>query len=103
MSKLVNLVLGDNELSGSLPADMCSNLPFLARVRLYGNQLSGAIPTNLTLCSQLQVLSLSGNSFSGEIPAEIGYLTSLQTLYIGSNNLKGILLIHEYLTWQIIR
>ncbi|XP_047956544.1 LRR receptor-like serine/threonine-protein kinase EFR [Salvia hispanica] len=53
--------------------------------------MNGGIPTNLSLCSQLQVLSLSENSFNGQIPAEIGYLTSLRILYLGSNNLKGTL------------
>ncbi|XP_047945555.1 receptor kinase-like protein Xa21 [Salvia hispanica] len=54
-------------------------------------ELSGPIPSNLSLCSQLQVVSLSKNSFNGQIPAEVGYLTSLQVLFLGSNNLKGTL------------
>ncbi|XP_057803816.1 LRR receptor-like serine/threonine-protein kinase EFR [Salvia miltiorrhiza] len=70
---------------------MCSNLPFLTMLGLSGNQLSGAIPTNLSQCSGLELLGLSYNSFSGEIPSEIGYLTSLQILYLGGNNLNGIL------------
>ncbi|XP_057803834.1 probable LRR receptor-like serine/threonine-protein kinase At3g47570 [Salvia miltiorrhiza] len=70
---------------------MCRNLPFLAGIYLSYNQLSGAIPTNLSQCLRLEVLGLSYNSFSGEIPSEIGYLTSLQNLALGGNNLNGIL------------
>ena len=93
MSKMESMALGDNELSGSLPTDICSNLPFLAGIYLPGNQLSGAIPTNLSLCSHLKGLSLSNNSFNGQIPAEIGYLTSLRALHLGANNLNGIVLV----------
>ncbi|XP_057799483.1 receptor kinase-like protein Xa21 [Salvia miltiorrhiza] len=91
ISTLVTIALRDNELSGSLLTDMCNNLPFLGGIYLSYNQLSGAIPTNLSQCSRLEVLSLSYNSFSGEIPSEIGYLTSLQILALGGNNLNGIL------------
>ncbi|XP_057803778.1 probable LRR receptor-like serine/threonine-protein kinase At3g47570 [Salvia miltiorrhiza] len=89
--KFISLRL--NNFTGDIPPmfDMCRNLPFLGGIYLSENQLSGAIPTNVSQCSRLEVLSLSYNSFSGEIPSEIGFLTSLQYLALGGNNLNGIL------------
>ncbi|KAI3466146.1 hypothetical protein Pfo_022809 [Paulownia fortunei] len=90
LSTLETIAFTSNELSGSLPIDLCGNLPFLEGIYLSYNQLSGQIPSNLSECSQLQLLSLSYNSFSGQIPREIGKLKSLQTLFLRGNHLIGI-------------
>ncbi|XP_042065253.1 receptor kinase-like protein Xa21 [Salvia splendens] len=70
---------------------MCTNIPFLVQIYFSINQLSGAIPTNLSQCSELQQVSLSYNLFTGQIPAKIGDLTSLHTLFLGGNYLNGTL------------
>ncbi|KAH9714598.1 protein kinase domain-containing protein [Citrus sinensis] len=49
----------------------------------------GAIPSNLSNCTYLRILSLAYNDFSGAIPREIGNLTKLKGLYLGANRLQG--------------
>ncbi|XP_057797605.1 probable LRR receptor-like serine/threonine-protein kinase At3g47570 [Salvia miltiorrhiza] len=91
MSSLQRLAFRANGLSGNLPNDLCANLPFIQGIYLAINQLSGLIPSNLSQCSQLQLLSLDINSFSGQIPAAIGDLKSLQVLQLSRNQLTGTL------------
>ncbi|KAG8365053.1 hypothetical protein BUALT_Bualt18G0063000 [Buddleja alternifolia] len=91
LSSLKSFGFTSNTLSGILPSDMCRYLPFIKEIHLSFNQFSGQIPSNISECSQLQVLSLSENYFSGHIPGDIGKLTSLQILYLGTNNLTGLL------------
>ncbi|KAG8365056.1 hypothetical protein BUALT_Bualt18G0063300 [Buddleja alternifolia] len=91
LSSLKSFGFTSNTLSGILPSDMCRYLPFIKEIHLSFNQFSGQIPSNISECSQLQVLSLSENYFSGHIPGDIGKLTSLQILYLGTNNLTGVI------------
>ncbi|XP_047258921.1 LRR receptor-like serine/threonine-protein kinase EFR isoform X2 [Capsicum annuum] len=49
------------------------------------------MPTSLSNCSQLQLLSLSVNEFDGPIYSEIGRLSNLQKLYLGYNHFTGII------------
>ncbi|KAG8365552.1 hypothetical protein BUALT_Bualt18G0116900 [Buddleja alternifolia] len=91
LSNLKAFAFTSNTLSGILPSDICRNLPFLEGIFLSLNQFSGQIPSNLSKCSQLQILSLSSNYFSGHIPEEIGRLASLQSLALGSNDLNGVI------------
>ena len=80
----------DNELSDLFPRDICSNMPNIKKLYLYGNQLEGQIPPNIWKCTHLEVLALSGNHFSGNIPFEIGKLSMLRELYLGFNDFQGI-------------
>ncbi|XP_049361159.1 probable LRR receptor-like serine/threonine-protein kinase At3g47570 [Solanum verrucosum] len=78
-----------NSLSGNLPNGLCNGLPILKQLHLSGNKLDGHMPTSLSNCSQLQILSLSENDFDGPIHSEIGRLSNLQFLYLGSNHFTG--------------
>ncbi|GAU15765.1 hypothetical protein TSUD_235810 [Trifolium subterraneum] len=51
--------------------------------------MTGEIPTNLSSCSDLQVLFLHGNHLIGQIPIGISSLHKLQKLWIANNNLTG--------------
>lgn len=91
MSSLKTLGLGENELSGSLPDQICQKLGVLEGLYLSHNKLSGPIPSKWLQCKELQTLSLSFNLFTGSIPLSIGNLTKLNTLYLGNNSLtRGI-------------
>ncbi|KAH9667909.1 protein kinase domain-containing protein [Citrus sinensis] len=99
VSTLKFIELQDNSLSGSLssitdlsgeiPTNICSNLPFLEFLSLSPNMFHGGIPSTLSNCTYLRILSLAYNDFSGAIPREIGNLTKLKVLYIGANRLQG--------------
>lgn len=72
-----------NELSGSLPD--FSKLPKLQNMVLYDNQFTGSIP-NFQL-PQLRLIYLSNNKLEGNIPAFD--LPEVTGLYIGHNQLTG--------------
>ena len=61
-------------------------LPFLEHLELGNNLLSGSIPAELGLFTGLRTLDVSGNRLNGPIPAELSNLTSLETLYLGGGN-----------------
>ncbi|KAL3641351.1 hypothetical protein CASFOL_016319 [Castilleja foliolosa] len=81
-------VVYNEQLSGTLPSDMCNNLPNLTILTFTGDQIEGQIPRNIWKCRVLEALSLSINSFNGEIPSEIGSLSMLRQLYLGFNDFK---------------
>ncbi|XP_020417678.1 putative receptor-like protein kinase At3g47110 [Prunus persica] len=91
MSSLTNLNLHGNNLSGSLPDNICQQLPSLQELDLGLNQFDGPLPSKLWQCTQLLFLSLEENNFSGSIPRKIGNLTQLREIYLGVNNLTGII------------
>ncbi|XP_048133468.1 putative receptor-like protein kinase At3g47110 [Rhodamnia argentea] len=86
---LTSVMLMYNDLSGSLPSDLCYRWPTIQRLLLSYNQFSGLLPETLTQCEELLVLSLSFNRFQGSIPRGIDSLQKLQELYLGTNNLTG--------------
>ena len=63
-----------------------ANLQYLY---LSENELSGTIPAELARLTNLQTLSLYGNALSGPIPAGLGNLTNLEDLYLFANPLTG--------------
>ena len=88
---LVGLVMGANNLRGTLPPEL-ENLQNLLILALLGNEgLTGPIPPELGNLKQLQTLYLSANSLSGEIPPELGNLKQLQTLYLFDNSHSGVI------------
>ena len=85
---VTELVLDDNNLTGTLPAQL-GNLAHLRRLVLDTNELTGRIPAELGNLGELTVLDLSWNALDGSIPSELGMLTGLDTLDLFSNNLSG--------------
>ena len=85
---LERLDLGGNQLSGELPAELGSLLS-LAESDLANNQLSGELPAELGSLLNLRLLDLSDNQLSGEIPAELGGLPNLRRLDLANNQLSG--------------
>lgn len=76
---------------------MCHKLPNLRGLYLTSNKLNGELPSNLTGCSVIQLLSLSSNEFSGRIPRANGSMKMLEGLYLARNNLKGMTLVFVFL------
>ncbi|KAK4484684.1 hypothetical protein RD792_007273 [Penstemon davidsonii] len=89
ISSLQRISFTRNQLSGTLPPSICHHLPNLKILRLSYNQLGGNIPQSLTICAELNEISMSYNNFSGNIPMQIGNLSQLQILNLGRNILTG--------------
>ena len=86
--RVTSLDLSSNELSGAIPPEL-SNLVDLRGLFLSSNQLSGEIPPELGSLVDLGLLHLSDNRLSGEIPTELGNLTDLSGLHLSRNRLSG--------------
>ncbi len=85
---VTELVLPENNLTGTLPAQL-GDLTHLRRLVLDNNELTGRIPPELDNLGELTMLDLSWNALEGSIPSELGMLTSLDTLDLFSNDLTG--------------
>ena len=90
MSSISDIRLTNNRLSGELPKNIGSYLPYLKALFLDKNMLHGKIPSALSNCKQLQQLHLQFNNLSGAIPKEIGNLTMLKWIDLGYNKLHGM-------------
>ena len=86
--RVTALWLFGNQLTGEIPVEL-SQLSQLQLLYLSSNQLTGEIPVELSQLSQLQDLSLYNNQLTGEIPVELSQLSQLQLLYLSSNQLTG--------------
>ncbi|KNA24771.1 hypothetical protein SOVF_012540 [Spinacia oleracea] len=70
-SMLMILDLGNNDLSGHIPAEI-ENLINLEVLVLRGNQFHGQVPVQLCKLLTLSILDLSSNSLYGSIPTCLG-------------------------------
>ena len=106
---VILILLGDNEIFGTIPKLLKNhvNLIFLdlngnhftciipttfekmERLGLFGNRLSGEIPTSLDNLTQLFEIALLNNGFEGTIPPSLVNRQNLQFLDISQNNLNG--------------
>ncbi|XP_010551471.1 PREDICTED: probable inactive receptor kinase At1g27190 [Tarenaya hassleriana] len=86
---LQSLDLSDNDLSGPIPSQICSWLPYLVTLDLSGNKLGGSIPAQIVDCKFLNSLALNDNKLSGSIPTELSRLDRLRRLSLADNDLSG--------------
>jgi len=82
--------LWGNNLSGTLPSEL-GGLSFLTILFLQNNNLSGIIPPELGNLTNLEFLRLNVNNLSGPIPPELETLNQLTELQLNDNNLSGII------------
>ncbi|KAI9116287.1 hypothetical protein K1719_012454 [Acacia pycnantha] len=89
-SKLKSLGLTVNFMEGSLPESIIS-LTSLIELSLGNNNLTGSLPQQGGLCNMknLVYLDLSSNKFDGQLPMCLGNLTSLRTLRLFNNSFEG--------------
>jgi len=83
---LQELDLSFNNITGTL--SKLSVFSSLKTLSLGENHLSGKIPQDIILPSQLESLSIQMNSFEGGIPKSFGNACALHLLDISSNNLN---------------
>ncbi|XP_051118442.1 inactive LRR receptor-like serine/threonine-protein kinase BIR2 [Andrographis paniculata] len=86
---LQTLNLAGNSLSGNIPPQICTWLPYLVTLDLSRNGLTGPIPPDLANCSYLNELILDDNKLSGTIPNQISNLGRLRKFTASSNDLSG--------------
>ncbi|CAN6694914.1 unnamed protein product [Malus baccata var. baccata] len=89
ISSLTTLALFGNNMSGSLPDNICEHLSSVRRINLGQNQFDGLIPSKLWQCKELRLVSFEYNNFRGSIPKSLGNLTYLSKIYLYHNNLEG--------------
>ncbi|KAK6913181.1 Serine-threonine/tyrosine-protein kinase, catalytic domain [Dillenia turbinata] len=83
------LDLSGNNLSGSIPSQICTWLPFLVTLDLSSNDFTGEIPPDLVNCMYLNYLILSNNKLSGSIPYQFSSLARLKKFSVANNELTG--------------
>ncbi|XP_027337686.1 inactive LRR receptor-like serine/threonine-protein kinase BIR2 [Abrus precatorius] len=88
-SSLNGLDLSMNNLSGAIPSDIATLLPFVVFLDLSSNKFSGVIPSSLANCSYMNALKLDQNQLSGQIPQQLGLLQRLKTFTVSNNLLTG--------------
>ena len=85
LTKLRDLSLANNELSGTIP-DWLGSLIDLKHLQLNNNDLAGNIPPKLGDLTKLVKLSLSGNALTGCIPSSLAsHAATINPQQDGSN------------------
>jgi hypothetical protein len=81
------------QIAGEIQGKSASltNSSVLEQLDLSGNNLTGALPTEIGKLSRLQVLRLSNNAFSGALPAQIGECNHLEVLDVRNNQFSSAL------------
>nr|GME08850.1 receptor-like protein 12 [Ipomoea batatas] len=92
LSKIVNINLGTNLLSGRIPPSVFS-LPSLQKLVLSSNLFDGQVDNDdeylNVSASQLDTLDLSSNRLNGSIPEHFFKLSKLNVLLLSSNSFSG--------------
>ncbi|KAG5107895.1 hypothetical protein JHK84_044802 [Glycine max] len=88
-SSLTGLDLSINKLSGTIPGDISTLIPFATSIDLSTNEFSGAIPVSLANCTFLNTLKLDQNRLTGQIPPQFGVLSRIKVFSVSNNLLTG--------------
>lgn len=68
---------------------VCNEKGVLTEIRLESYALSGILPRDLHVFTDLEVIDLKTNMIKGTIPPSWGKFTNLKTLHLGVNQLTG--------------
>ncbi|CAL5406899.1 unnamed protein product [Camellia sinensis] len=88
LSSLLNLYLHDNHLVGSIQLEI-GNLINLEQLDVSRNMLYGKIPSTLGSCVKLRFLYIQSNNFWGTLPSSLSYLRGIEELDLSHNNFSG--------------
>jgi len=86
---VTHLDLGQSGLTGSIPSEIWI-LTNLTHLNLGHNQFTGSIPPEIGNLINLTNLNLQVNQLTGSIPSEIGNLTKLTSLALAGNKFTSI-------------
>eukprot|EP00934_Nitzschia_sp_Nitz4_P004633 Nitzschia sp. Nitz4//scaffold187_size43274//298//3240//NITZ4_007327-RA/size43274-processed-gene-0.66-mRNA-1//1//CDS//3329539789//4623//frame0 len=87
----VELLMGDNMISGTLHADWSESLTNLRTLSLGANSIEGFIPLEWVGFSSLTQLDLQDNHLVGAIPPSLATMSHLMYLFVQNNRLTGTL------------
>ncbi|CAI9267407.1 unnamed protein product [Lactuca saligna] len=85
---MTGLDQSSNKLTGEIPQEL-GLLSQIRALNLSHNHLTGPIPVNFSNLAKIESLDLSSNSLTGKVPSELIKLTSLSTFNVSHNNLSG--------------
>jgi hypothetical protein len=77
-----------NELNGTLPETWATGMPLLQILSMSTNRITGTLPTNIGLLSDLRFLGVS-TAMTGALPTELGLLSSLQEAELHRTSFTG--------------
>jgi Leucine-rich repeat (LRR) protein len=86
---IARLRIDNNLLSGPFPDVFGTYNSSLVRLYADGNDFTGPVPSWVCSMSKLQELSISSNHLTGTVPECIGYMPSLKTIRLSNNQLDG--------------
>ncbi|KAL7616490.1 hypothetical protein Lser_V15G01266 [Lactuca serriola] len=85
---MTGLDLSSNKLTGEIPQEL-GLLSQIRALNLSHNQLTGPIPVNFSNLANIESLDLSSNGLTSIIPSQLVQLTFLEVLNVSHNNLSG--------------
>jgi len=77
-------------VSGSIPTEM-GLLSNIQRLSLYNTKVNGTLPTEIGMLTALTTLSIHNNFIVGQFPSEIGLCTGLRHIFAYKNEFTGTL------------
>mmetsp|Transcript_24032 Transcript_24032/g.39748 ORF Transcript_24032/g.39748 Transcript_24032/m.39748 type:complete len:772 (+) Transcript_24032:52-2367(+) len=86
--QLHTLYLDNNFMTGQVP-DKFNHMDFLRFLDLSGNSFEGPIPGTFQFADDLVDVRLNNNVFSGEIPNAFSKISNLSVFMAGSNEIEG--------------
>ena len=75
--------------SRCLPPIPLTSLNFAVALWLDSNDITGTIPTEIGLLTELASVSMTNSSLAGPIPSQMGNLLGLRRLWLYNNDLTG--------------
>ena len=87
---VVGLDLTRNGVSGTIPIEF-GLLSDMNIIRLPKNRITGSIPQSLFDMNNLQTLDLGSNLITGQLPLNLANATELSLLILSDNDLSGLL------------
>ncbi|TVU49781.1 hypothetical protein EJB05_01117, partial [Eragrostis curvula] len=84
------IILSANQLSGRIPSTL-SMLTLLRTVSLNNNHLVGGIPDVFAALTGVAHLDFSSNNLNGALPPSMGNLNALASLHVQNNQISGTL------------
>ena len=88
-SSLAHLNLESTAISGTIPADFCSDHTSLQYLNLQNTYVGGSLPAEIGLLKQLATLNVAQCQFTDSIPPSLYTMTNLTSLDLSSNALTG--------------